>query len=218
MNEEIFYPEPPQKNNSKIQFLVAGRMLYWKGFELAIRAFVKASQSNASIELTVLGDTENNASYEAYKKHLVELCGDYAGNRIKFVSKVPHSEMKNFYDKFDCLLNCSLRDSGCFVVMEGMSRGLPLICVNTGGPKINTTDESAIKIEPAPMEKMVDRIANAILKIAEEEAVRLDMGIEARKYAEKNFTISCRTDQMMRFYEEVVEKGNEEKGMYDCSR
>lgn len=206
LNEEIFYPEPPKKNNAKIQFLVAGRMLYWKGFELAIRAFVKASQSNGNIELTVLGDTENNASYEAHKMHLVELCGSYGDDRIKFVSTVPHNEMKNFYDKFDCLLNCSLRDSGCFVVMEGMSRELPLICVNTGGPKINTTDESAIKVEPAPMEEMVEQIANAILKIAENEALRLKMGMEARRYAKENFTISSRTDQMMRFYEEAVGK------------
>lgn len=206
LNEEIFYPEPPKKNNHKIRFLVAGRMLYWKGFELAIRAFIKASQSNNDILLTILGDTENNSSYEAHKKYLEELCRDYIDNRIEFISKVPHSEMVQFYDRFDCLLNCSLRDSGCFVVMEGMSRGLPLICVDAGGPKVNTTNECAIKIEPAPMERMVNQISDAILNIAENEELRINMGIAAREHAIKNFMISNRTDQMVRFYEEVVGK------------
>lgn len=56
------------------------------------------------------------------------------------------------------------------------------------------------------MEEMVEQIANAILKIAENEALRLKMGMEARRYAKENFTISSRTDQMMRFYEEAVGK------------
>lgn len=207
LTEDIFSPEPPEKRNEKVRFLIAGRMLYWKGFELAIRAFVKASQKNSEIELTVLGDTENNPAYEAHKNHLIELCGDIE-DKIKFVSTVPHSEMKSFYDQFDCLLNCSLRDSGCFVVMEGMSRGLPLICVNTGGPKINTTHDSAIKIEPAPMETMVEKIADAILVVAENKELRINMGKAARMHAQKTFLIASRTEQMNRFYAEVVGRNN----------
>lgn len=207
LTEDIFTPEPPQKRNEKVRFLVAGRMLYWKGFELAIRAFVKASQTNSEIELTVLGDTENNPSYEAHKRHLNKLC-EGSEDKIKFVSKVPHSEMKNFYDQFDCLLNCSLRDSGCFVVMEGMSRGLPLICVNTGGPKINTTNDFAIKIEPAPMDVMIDKISDAIVLITENEELRENMGKAARIHAQKTFLIATRTEQMNGFYEEVVGRKN----------
>lgn len=208
LNEDIFYPEPPVKKNDRIHFLVAGRMLYWKGFELAIRAFLKAFQSNPDIELTVLGDTENNHSYEMYKEYLKKICGNAFEKNVHFVSAVPHGEMKEFYDRFDCLLNCSLRDSGCFVVMEGMSRRLPLICVNTGGPKVNTTVESAIKIEPVPMAEMIEQVAEAILKIAEDKELRDKMGKAAREHALETFLISSRTMQMNKFYAEVVDKEN----------
>ena len=117
--------------------------------------------------------------------------------------------MKSFYDCFDCLINCSLRDSGCFIVMEGMSRGLPLICVNTGGPKVNTTEKSAIKIEPAPMEQMIDKIAEAIIYMTLHPEFRKKMGRNAKKHAKDNFLISKRTDQMNKFYEMVVRRADE---------
>lgn len=206
LNEDMFYPIPSRKNNDVIQFLVAGRMLYWKGFELAIRAFLQAKDNMPNIELTVLGDTENNFNYEAHLRYLKALCGDSLGRSIHFVDSVPHSQMKGFYDRFDCLINCSLRDSGCFVVMEGMSRGLPVICVNTGGPKVNTTMESAIKIEPKPMSEMIDEIADAIVHLANNKELREKMGQAARTHALDYFLISKRTDQMNKFYREILVK------------
>ena len=112
--------------------------------------------------------------------------------------------MKLFYDKFDILLNCSLRDSGCFVVMEGMSRGLPVICVDTGGPKVNTTDDTAVKIKEAPIEDMINEISKAIIKLAESNELRWQMGEKARKYALDNFLLESRTQKMNQFYEEII--------------
>lgn len=40
--EDIFTLAPAEKPCRTPQFLVAGRMMYWKGFELAIRALVRA--------------------------------------------------------------------------------------------------------------------------------------------------------------------------------
>lgn len=208
LNEDIFSPLFGEKYHHRIKFLIAGRMLYWKGFELGIKAFSKALESGCDIELTVLGNAENNSAYKAYFQHLIELSQGIKESRIHFVPTVPHDQMKNFYDQFDCLLNCSLRDSGCFIVMEGMSRGLPVICVNTGGPKVNTTDETAIKINPAPMDIMIDKIAGAIVKIANNKELREKMGKASREYALDNFIISRRTQIMNEYYAEALERSN----------
>ena len=205
VTEDIFFPEPATKNNTVPQFLAAGRMLYWKGFEMTIRSFVEALKNGTKAELTILGDTENNKDYIVHREHLRKMCGEYLDREIHFVNRVPYSEMKNFYDKFDVLLNCSLRDSGCFVVMEAMSRGLPVICVDAGGPKVNTTSDSAIKIEPAPMNMMIQKVTEAIEVLANDSAKRVEMGRKARTHAMKNFLISERTKQMNCYYEEVRE-------------
>lgn len=206
LNEDVFYPEPALKPNRPPKFLMAGRMIYWKGYELGIIAFVDALDKGCKASLTILGDTENNPAQESYCENLKKLCGKHLNKEIKFVSKVEHSKMKGFYDKFDALINCSLRDSGNFVVMEAMSRGLPVICVNTGGPKVNTTKEVAIKIEPAPMQNMINQISNAICEIAESRDKRVNMGIAAKEYAKNTFLLDARTKQIGKFYEQIVQK------------
>lgn len=207
LTEDMFYPEPKQDNkNQMVKFLIAGRMIYWKGFEMAIASFIRALENGCDAELTILGDTENNVAYEAHKQELKKQCGKYLDDKIKFVSRIPHSEIKSFYDRYDVLLNCSLRDSGCFVVMEGMSRGLPVICVNTGGPKVNTVDEAAIKIEPAPMKEMVKQLSKAIQELSDDKELRNKMGGTAREHALKTFLISNRTLKMNEFYSEVAGK------------
>lgn len=212
LRKDMFYPEPVKKENEVTHFLMAGRMLYWKGYELGISAFVQALKDGCQADLTVLGDTENNVNYETYRDKLKAMCGSYLGEKIKFVSAIEHSQMKQFYDSFDVLLNCSLRDSGCFVVMEAMSRALPIITVNTGGPKVNTTIESSVKIEPAPFAVMVNNMTQAIKTLASDQELRTKMGKAAREYSFKTFTLEARTEQMNQFYKEVLEQGKG-KGM-----
>lgn len=204
LTEDIFYPEPQIKLNETCKILIAGRMIYWKGYELAILSFIKALEQGCKAELTVLGNTDDGSI--DHKECLRSLCGQYLDKEIKFVSRVDHDKMKGFYDEFDVLLNCSLRDSGCFVVMEGMSRGLPVICVNTGGPRVNTTDEIAIKVKPDTLYKMITNTANAIDLLAGDKKLREKMGAAARKHALSNFTMSKRIDKMNEFYNLVVKK------------
>ena len=69
---------------------------------------------------------------------------------------------------------------------------------------MNTTDETAIKIDPAPLEKMIDKMAQAIEKLAADKEGREAMGRAAREYGLKNFTLEARTKKMNEFYQEVL--------------
>lgn len=204
LNQETFYPEPKQKTNRKPKFLMAGRMHQNKAFEIGILAFIKAIERGFDGELVILGDTENNPSYEAYNCYLKKLSKNHLDKEIKFVPKVDYSKMKEFYDEFDVLINCSLRDSGCFVVMEAMSRALPVIVVDTGGPKINTTNDTSIKIKPSTMDQMVNEIADAIEELGNNKAKREIMGKKAREYALNTFLLERKAEQMNIYYSKVV--------------
>ena len=206
LQRDIFFPAPEEKPDRIPRFLMAGRMLYWKGFQLGIKVFIATLESGFVGELVVLGDTECNHSYEKNKEILQTLCGKYLNTNIKFVEKVEYGQMKAFYDGFDVLINCSLRDSGCFVVMEAMSRALPLIVVNTGGPKVNTTSDCAIKIEPAPMKEMIEEIQSAIVCLGGNKALRKEMGEAGRQYAIDEFEMSQRMAKMNHYYELVKTK------------
>lgn len=197
IKSEFFEPEPPVKKNLTCKILSAGRMLHWKGFELAIQATTNALDNGANIELTVLGDGKKE-----HIEKLRKMSGNYVDRQIKFIKGVEYSEMKNFYDQFDILLNCSLRDSGCLVVMEGMSRGLPVICVNTGGPGVNTEDSCAMKIEPVPYSQLVDDLEQAIYKLANNEELRTSLGKSAYLHSKNNFKNDMKIKKFQKYYSE----------------
>lgn len=83
-------------------------------------------------------------------------------------------------------------------------QGVPVIVVNTGGPKVNTTVDSAIKIEPAPLQDMINETARAIKILAGDKEKREKMGRAARMHALDTFTLEARTEQMNKFYQEVL--------------
>ena len=217
LQEEIFYPEPIKKDHDVPRFLMAGRMLYLKGYELGVSAFVEALNNGLKAELTILGDTENSSSMEAYKKKIIGICGKYLGKEIKVISKIEYSKMKSFYDQYDILINCSLRDSGCFVVMEAMARGLAVISLDTGGPKINTTNDTAIKIPPNQFKELVNDFAKAIIDLGTNRNRQKRLGMLARKYAIDHFSIKSRTLKMNEYYLEIMEMKNE-KNLYDSAK
>ena len=206
LREDIFFPNPVRKEHSVPQFLMAGRMLYLKGYELGVTAFVEALNNGLKAELTILGDTEDNVSMEEYKKKIMAICGSYLGKEIRIIPKIEYSKMKEFYDEFDVLINCSLRDSGCFVVMEAMARGMAVISLDTGGPKINTTDDTAIKIHPASFIELVDNFKDAIMELGNDSDRRRQLGEAAREYALKTFGIDRRTIQMNIYYQKITGK------------
>ena len=198
LDNEILSTSLGVKQNKKCKILIAGRMIYWKGFDIAIKSFIKSIENGCNAELTVLGDTDDGS--EEYKKNLEKICGKYLDKEIKFIPKIDHKKMISFYDEFDILLNCSLRDSGCFVVMEAMARALPIICVNTGGPKVNTTYENAIKIDPEYVDDMIDNISMAINKLVNDIDLRLDMGEKARNHAIEYLSMEYKAEKINKYY------------------
>jgi glycosyltransferase involved in cell wall biosynthesis len=209
LNEKIFYPEPLEKKNHSCRFLIAGRMIYWKGYELAILAFKQALERGCDAELTILGDTDDGDL--SYKEYLRRICGHYIDKEIKFVSKVDYTKMKEFYDGFDVLINGSFRDSGCFIVMEAQARGIPVICVDTGGPAVNTTENTSIKIQPAPLNQMITDMAGAINKLAKDRKLREKMSKAAREYAISHLNMCRKMESINQFYDIAIKKAKKNK-------
>ncbi|MEE0211137.1 MAG: glycosyltransferase family 4 protein [Negativibacillus sp.] len=184
--------------NLKVRFLIAGRMVAWKGFKIGIEAFIKALENGAEAELTVLGTGDSKM-----KNMLKSIAGDYLNQGIYFVDSVRYDKMSEFYDEHDILLNCSLRDSGCLVVMEAMGRGLPIICIDTGGPKVNTENGGAIKVKPVHYEELRDRLVESIILLSQDYEKKLNLSCEAQKIADEEFEYESK---IASFYYKYLEK------------
>ena len=148
---KINSPKNYSDNLSKIRILVSGKFTYLKGMDIAIKVLVRVLENYDNVIIDVLGNGKKETE-------LKKLCKEYYDSRIFFIDKIDHEKIYDFYRNHDILLNTALRDSGCLVVLEAMSVGLPIVCVDTGGVRELTTNKNAIKIAPCEYEELVGKL------------------------------------------------------------
>lgn len=138
------------------KIVMAGRLIYWKAFDIGINAFLKIAEEYEDVELHVLGEGNQ-------KEQLKKLAGRYFNKRIFFDGTVPHDEILNYYRQFDLFLNTTLRDSGCMTMMEALSVGIPCVALDTGGPRVLGQDNEAVELVPVrSYENTVQSVADKI--------------------------------------------------------
>lgn len=186
-----------KKDNEKIKILMVGRMISWKGFDLGVEAFLKAAQRNNDIELYLRGNG-------ALKNQILFQAGDLLGKRVFYVDTFfSYDEMFEFYKGFDIFLNCSLHDSGCLALLEAMSAGLPVICIDTGGPHVITNEKNAIRVLPVDKESLTNNLAEAILTLSQDKNRRMAMGKESEIIIKDEYGYEEKYNHLRKIYEEI---------------
>lgn len=169
------YDKRIEPDSKKFIVLMSGRMLYWKGFEIGIKAFSKFLGQHPDAELHIFGDGKKRKELE----NLASPCKD----SITFHGNVSHNDMLAYYKNGTVFLNCSLHDSGSFVVLESMANGLPVITIATGGPSVLTDEACAVRIAPADVDSMVKEIKDALEGLYSDRRKCSEMGQAAQNRA-----------------------------------
>ncbi len=181
--------------SNRIKVLIVGRMIGWKGFDIAIEAFKKVIERHDNIDLYMRGRGQ-------LKGQLLKSCGQHLNKRIFYVDTwLEYQEMYDFYKNHDIFLNCSLHDSGCLALLEAMSAGLPIVTINCGGPKVITTKENAIKVDPKPYYQLTEELAEAIMKISDDETLRNAMSVASKKIISENFMYEKKMIRLGKIYD-----------------
>ena len=106
--------------------LFVGRLVAWKGVRLALEAFAEADVPSASLIFIGSGPERRPLQGLASKLGLAE--------RVHFLGSVRRSEVLARMRSSAALLFPSFHDSAGFVISEALSLGLPVICLDHGGP------------------------------------------------------------------------------------
>lgn len=178
----------------RIRFVSVGRLLHWKGFHLGLRAFAEARLPEA--EYWIVGNGPELMRLQV----LVEKLG--ISHQVKFLGRLSRAETISKLSECDVLVHPSLHESGGMVCLEAMSLGLPVICLNLGGPAVQVTEESGFKISAIKPEQTVNDIAAAMSRFSSTRDLLTQMGEAARKRA-IYFSWDERGAQMARLHREV---------------
>ncbi len=90
------------------------------------------------------------------------------------------------------------------VVLEAMASGLPVVCLDYGGPGEMVTEECGIKVKPVTPEQTIEDLADALLKLANDPALRRRMGEAGRKRVEEVYSWEKKGEFIKKMYEKVL--------------
>ena len=106
--------------------LYVGRLIPWKGLSLAIRALALLP----GWRLVIAGQGPDRDRLRRLARRLA------VDDRVEFVGWVPRQQIRSLIMHADALLFPSLHDEGPFAVAEALAGGLPVACLDRGGPAV----------------------------------------------------------------------------------
>jgi Glycosyltransferase len=180
-----------------LRVLFAGRLLGWKGAHLAIRAVAQAVAQGVPVEFTLIG----KGPFEPELRRLAAELG--VQDRIHWVSQMPQQELFALYRTMHCFLFPSLHDSSGNVVLEAQANGLPVVCLDLGGPATLVTPETAMVVltRGRDEEGLVVSLASALAGLAEDDSKRMMMARMALTHVGTTMTWENRVHGVFRLVE-----------------
>jgi glycosyltransferase involved in cell wall biosynthesis len=162
--EEISLNRLRQMRENGCRILFVGSFLYLKGMHLGLPAFARFSQVFPDATLTMVGQGKEEANWRALAAELG------IAPMVKWIGWTSREQVLSLYNEHDFFLFPSLRDSGGMVVLEAMAHGLPVVCLDLGGPGVMVNDVCGIKIAVHGLDSkaIIDKLAQAMVQLYED--------------------------------------------------
>ncbi len=186
----------PLPEAQPVRFISMGRLLHWKGFHLGVQAFAKANLPDA--EYWLIGDGPELENLERIAKDLG------VANQVKLWGRLPREDTLERLGESHVLVHPSLHDSGGWVCVEAMASGRPVICLDLGGPAIQVTERTGIKVPAEGPEQAIEDLAIAMRKLAHNPDLRVEMGTAGREWVDENFSWTVVGERLDTLYQKTV--------------
>jgi glycosyltransferase involved in cell wall biosynthesis len=151
-----------------VHILYVGRFIGWKGMHLGLRAFKELLKQVPGARLTLVGRGPDENEWRALASRLS------IDRHIEWVPWLDRQKLSSLYLSHDIFLFPSLHDSGGLVVLEAMGHGLPVVCLDLGGPGVIVNGGCGIAVKTAGMgqEEVVAKIAKSLLMLTQDTQLR----------------------------------------------
>ena len=188
----------PARCEERFRLMSSGSLLHLKGFHLGVMAFARLLERFPESEYWIVGDGPE-------RRNLASLAAKLGVNqRVLFWGRVPRRDALERLADCDVLIHPSLHDSGGWVCAEAMAAGRPVICLDLGGPGVQVTEKTGIKIRAVTPEQTVADLAAAMTHLAADPKARIAMGERARVRVKRHFSAEGRATLMNTVYARAV--------------
>ncbi|HEY0564264.1 MAG TPA: glycosyltransferase, partial [Terriglobales bacterium] len=178
----------PEHHQIPFRAISIGRLLHWKGFDLGMRGFAAAQTHLKNSEYWIVGEGPERERLEQLAREL------QIDHQVRFWGSLPREQTLGKLRECAVLMHPSLHDSGGWVCLEAMAAGRPVICLDHGGPGVQVTENTGIKVRPGDPEQVVADIASALTRLEQDPEFRRALSNSGRKRVHDFFSWDCKGD------------------------
>jgi rhamnosyl/mannosyltransferase len=174
--------------------LAAGRLIYYKGFEVLLDAlkFVRC-------HLLLVGDGP------LARPLLQRARANGVSERVTFLGAVPNQEMAGYYGAANIFVLPSIARSEAFgiVQIEALASGVPVIntALDSGVPEVSLDGATGLTVPPGDPRQL----AEAMNRILDDRALAKSFGASGRRRALERFTVERMVAETLAAYRSTLE-------------
>lgn len=137
------------------RLLFAGRLLGLKGIALALGAVADLKRRGVAVHFDIAGEGPLRGVLE----RRIERLG--LADAVSLLGALPRDVLMERYRHADLFVFPSLHDSSGNVVLEALSSGLPVLCLDLGGPQNYVSPECGVVVSTARRSRVEVEVAMA---------------------------------------------------------
>lgn len=200
ISDDLLHRTTPFKirtSGEALRVIYSGRLVALKNVQAALHAAARAKDVGVSIRLVIIGNGPERKPLETLARTLgIE-------REIRFLGTIPQTQVIEELQQGDIYLFPSYKEGGVWSLMEAMSVGLPVVCLNTSGMSIIADEASAIRVKPLSQEQIIDGFAQALVALANSPECCRQMGESAQTRMQKHFCWNHKGDFMRVLLDEL---------------
>jgi len=205
VDAELFRPRlsGDRPGGGALRVLMVGGLRWEKGHEYALQAIRRVVDADVPVVLELVGDSPSGAVMSSNERaritHTVADLG--LEDHVSLRGRMTPDQLSRHLAQTDVLLHASVAEGIPNVVLEAMACAIPVVATNVGGVTEAVTDSvEGYVVEPRDPEQL----AQALLRLARDPAVRARMGSAGRARIEAGATLDAQLQEFLKMYREVA--------------
>jgi glycosyltransferase involved in cell wall biosynthesis len=170
-----------------------GRLVYYKGFEVLIRAMATVRG-----KLLIVGDGPLRADLQSLAAELG------VSGKVIFAGEINNADVVSYYHAADLFALASVARSEAFgiVQIEAMASGLPVVNtgLDSGVPFVSLHGQTGLTVPPADP----SALAVAINQLLDDQSLRQSLGLAGVRRAKQEFGLDTMLNRTLQLYRTVT--------------
>jgi glycosyltransferase involved in cell wall biosynthesis len=175
------------KNNTAKKILWVGRIIKEKRPEL----FLRLAKETPEFRFWMIGNIRDLRYYNEIKNAAGGI------NNLDFIGAVPHNEMDRYYRESSLLINTSLSEGFPNTFLEAWGNCIPIVSLGFD------PDEIICRFGLGFHSRNYDDLIDQIHILLKNESLRVKMGVEGRRYVEKEHNVSKVIDEFEKIFSKL---------------